>query len=532
MLKQFITIFLWSMVVSNQVDLYDNVQANVWVGNDLSSNLCQLDNTFNLPTVSVSNDEFFNGASCGMCLAIGEQLFMVVDRNWQGWRSDYPLVTDNSVTISSPNSWTAVACPVADTNISYKNLGSSYWLKLQIFNSRYSIKTVAIKASTGANSDDYVPLTATNGFWQFNGNSFTLFVNNADLLIKVCNVYDECLENVLTSSVNGNAVTGNSPNQFTAQGSSESSSSESDSTTASPTLSPSNSPTMSPITPSTNSPTMSPSNSPTMSPNSITNDSYAYEECNCESQNRRRLDIYDDVQNFFTEQVDRELTYYWFDNTKNCGLQDATILQSGFKEVAVTTALYKQGVTCGTCLEIYHTAEMGGLGLDEPAEITRAIVTDQLENDNIVDIDVFANLDGQWNINWKAVPCPTIINSQPLHLTYRFEGSNLWYLKLQVRNGRYPVKSVQLDETYGNLNLVRPAGVPDNFFEGHPSITVTFPLKIKVCDIWDQCVDDELPSFVDPANTDNLLHEVDQVGNSKVQFPDRDCNCSERRRKL
>jgi len=114
---------------------------------------------------------------------------------------------------------------------------------------------------------------------------------------------------------------------------------------------------------------------------------------------------------------------------------------------------------------------MSGKGNNPPAAITKAIITDRMMRSD-VDIDIFKPLDGIWNINWKAIPCPTIINSQPLYLTYRFEGSHRWYLKLQVRNGRYPVKSIHL--VNNNITLKRPANVYDNYFIGSKATGVTF----------------------------------------------------------
>ena len=44
--------------------------------------------------------------------------------------------------------------------------------------------------------------------------------------------------------------------------------------------------------------------------------------------------------------------------------------------------------------------------------------------------------DGLWDIEWHGVACPTSIGK----LEYAFQGSHKWYMKLQVRNHRVPIK--------------------------------------------------------------------------------------------
>jgi expansin (peptidoglycan-binding protein) len=43
------------------------------------------------------------------------------------------------------------------------------------------------------------------------------------------------------------------------------------------------------------------------------------------------------------------------------------------------------------------------------------------------------NGDGRWAVDIQAVQCP-VGNTK---LEYKFQGSNPWYLKIQVRNSRY-----------------------------------------------------------------------------------------------
>ena len=49
------------------------------------------------------------------------------------------------------------------------------------------------------------------------------------------------------------------------------------------------------------------------------------------------------------------------------------------------------------------------------------------------DLDLAENGDGRWRIEIQAIQCP-VGNGK---IEYKFQGSNPWYLKLQIRNARY-----------------------------------------------------------------------------------------------
>lgn len=48
-------------------------------------------------------------------------------------------------------------------------------------------------------------------------------------------------------------------------------------------------------------------------------------------------------------------------------------------------------------------------------------------------LDLAENGDGRWKIEIQAIQCP-VGNGK---IEYKFQGSNNWYLKLQIRNARY-----------------------------------------------------------------------------------------------
>ena len=48
------------------------------------------------------------------------------------------------------------------------------------------------------------------------------------------------------------------------------------------------------------------------------------------------------------------------------------------------------------------------------------------------DVDIGDAGDGRWDVEIQAVQCPV----GDTKIQYSYQGSNLWYIKLQVRNAR------------------------------------------------------------------------------------------------
>jgi expansin (peptidoglycan-binding protein) len=47
--------------------------------------------------------------------------------------------------------------------------------------------------------------------------------------------------------------------------------------------------------------------------------------------------------------------------------------------------------------------------------------------------------DGRWTISVKEIGCPVVGKRQ-----YKFIGSNPWFLKIQCRNVKFPIKSLEI----------------------------------------------------------------------------------------
>ena len=51
-------------------------------------------------------------------------------------------------------------------------------------------------------------------------------------------------------------------------------------------------------------------------------------------------------------------------------------------------------------------------------------------------LDQASEGDGRWGIAWTPVQCPVGTGHNTTHFFYSFQGSNPWYLKLQIANAR------------------------------------------------------------------------------------------------
>jgi hypothetical protein len=106
------------------------------------------------------------------------------------------------------------------------------------------------------------------------------------------------------------------------------------------------------------------------------------------------------------------------------------------------------------------------------------------------DVDLGLTGDGRWGIYWTANDCPV----GSTFLQYLFQGSNLYYIKLQVRNHRVPISKVEFQGT--DSAWYPGARTPDNFWLVNPfTYPFTWPLTVRVTSIAGHQVIDKVPEF-------------------------------------
>ncbi|TKH43969.1 Expansin-YoaJ [Paenibacillus terrae] len=114
-------------------------------------------------------------------------------------------------------------------------------------------------------------------------------------------------------------------------------------------------------------------------------------------------------------------------------------------------------------------------------------------------------IDGKINISWKVVKAPVTGN-----VSYRIkEGSSRWWAAIQVRNHKYPVLKLEVQQNGQWTNLEKQ---DYNHFLG--TNLGNQPLKIRITDIRGVVLNDTLPALAENGTGDAYIVK----GN--VQFPD------------
>jgi len=184
-------------------------------------------------------------------------------------------------------------------------------------------------------------------------------------------------------------------------------------------------------------------------------------------------------------------TYYGYSNNGACTLT-TPLPSSGINginlTVAMNTAQYGTSEVCGTCLEVWGNGQ--GAGANPIIGPYRVFVADECPTCKSGDLDFSVPGDGRWNIQWYAVDCNPTGSVQ-----YMFQGSNQYYIKLQVRNTVVPIQSVQVKQGGQWIILQRTS---DNFFVNPgntPSGGYTFPMPVSFTSIDQQTLMDSIPSL-------------------------------------
>jgi expansin (peptidoglycan-binding protein) len=136
---------------------------------------------------------------------------------------------------------------------------------------------------------------------------------------------------------------------------------------------------------------------------------------------------------------------------------------------AINAAQWEGSVHCGECLAV-----TGPLGSTVVKVVSQC--PDCAEGDLDFSYAAMAAIAdpilGRVPIQWERVACPT---SGPLQ--FQFEGSNPYYLKLQVRDHRYGVQSVSVFHNGAYQPMVRNF---DNHFVYQPGSIVADPIDVRI----------------------------------------------------
>jgi len=177
----------------------------------------------------------------------------------------------------------------------------------------------------------------------------------------------------------------------------------------------------------------------------------------------------------------------------NCSLDP---LPENVLHLAINAADYHGSLLCGAYLRV--TGSRGSF---------TAIVVDQCpecpSGDLDFDLDSLFVLegvrDGRHSVSWRLISPPL---AGPV--AYRFQGSNPYYLKVQVRNHRNPIFRVEMRNPDGSYTAI--PRVSDNFFErdGLPNLR---SVSLRITDIFgNQLEDSNIP----------IVNDVDFPGRAQL----------------
>jgi len=149
-----------------------------------------------------------------------------------------------------------------------------------------------------------------------------------------------------------------------------------------------------------------------------------------------------DILNLYKKTFSGDGTYYGSDLGGMCTLNTPTlppVAANVDKRVALNSPqMFGTGLGCGMCFKVTGSGQ--GAGNDPITGTFIAYVTDLCPECHAGSVDLAETGDGRWGVNIQAVQCP-VGNTK---IQYKLQGSNPWYIKLQVRNERMPATKVEM----------------------------------------------------------------------------------------
>jgi len=216
----------------------------------------------------------------------------------------------------------------------------------------------------------------------------------------------------------------------------------------------------------------------------------------------------DDVLALFTTTQSGEGTYYGSSSSGSCTLDQnlppVALTSEIYSTVAMNNPQYYSSLSCGMCIQM--TGEGVGSGNDPIDGTFIVFVTDLCPECSSGDLDVARSGDGRWDIEWVAVNCPGSYGN----IQYMGQGSNNFFLKIQVRNHRVPVSQLYLLNADGKSRITMDI-TSDNFYVYQSSSSLSGDFTVEV-----ESVDGQL--LTDVINIDQVISSQPFTGLTGVQF--------------
>jgi len=210
------------------------------------------------------------------------------------------------------------------------------------------------------------------------------------------------------------------------------------------------------------------------------------------------------ISTAFTTTQSGQGTYYGPSTSGACGYGSLfPNFTNSLTKVALSTTMYQgdDGIAggCGVCIQMQGTGT--GSGQNPISKTTQTVFAhDEWDGCATGSLDLAITAGGSWGITWKAVVCP--VGSEKLK--YKFQGSNPYYLKVQVVSNSLPLSKVEFvvgSTTYPTTHT------SDNFWTSSSVPPPTFPLSVNVYSTAGEKLSDQIPSLTN----DVLLNGVKGV---------------------
>ncbi|CAL1530476.1 unnamed protein product [Lymnaea stagnalis] len=212
------------------------------------------------------------------------------------------------------------------------------------------------------------------------------------------------------------------------------------------------------------------------------------------------------VLNLYSRNYNGDGTYYGEGTGGTC--QYATPLPPAAtnRKISALVALNKpqflNSITCGICLKV--TGSGHGLGANPITGDHIVFVKDLCPECHEGSVDFALNGDGRWGITIHAVQCP--VDSTTIQ--YAFQGSNPFYLKLQVRNARIPITGVQVHRSNAWVTMTHSGDGYWLLSDGHAMPDGAFGIRLTAAN--GHVLEDTVPRI----DNSHILE-----GGRKVQVP-------------
>lgn len=174
-------------------------------------------------------------------------------------------------------------------------------------------------------------------------------------------------------------------------------------------------------------------------------------------------------------------TYYGATEAGNCAIRrPRPKMYDRMVPIAINEEQYDGSASCGACLLV--TGSGRGQGANPIRGTFLAYVMDRCPECKHGDIDLSMPGDGRWLVSWKFVPCPSD------DVFFLFEGSNVYYWKLQPRGMKAPAKDVM-------VNGIRGHRTNDNFHIFQDGGGIRTPATISITTVLGQGMSMRLTNF-------------------------------------